>query len=195
MPPEEIVQRGLSGIYGTESTTQTIREQLAQVGNLMSEFSTVLTIVKIIGISVTIILVCFFIWFFIKTSRETKQKLTQLRDLINPPEATREPLKARWEEILRHLSSFREGEWKFAIVEADKLVNDVLKSAGFEGETIGEKLKSISVEQLQNINNLWEAHKLRNLVVHDSEFKIKHTEVRRAIEQYEKALRELQVLD
>lgn len=194
MTPEEIVIEGIGGIY-TPFKTPVLSDQLAQVGGFAQEFSFLLTALKYLGITVTLVLILFYIWFFFKTSRETKQRLTQLRDLINPPEPAKGPLKTRWEEVKRHVSSFREGEWKFAIVEADKLVNDVLESAGFEGETIGEKLKAINPEQLQSINSLWDAHKLRNLVVHDANFKVRHTEIRRAIEQYEKALKELQVLD
>lgn len=194
MTPEEIVTEGIKGIY-TPIKSPVFLDQLAQVGSFAREFSLLLTFLKYFGIAATFILILFYIWFFFKTSREAKQKLTQLRDLINPPEPARGPLKARWEEVKRHVSSFREGEWKFAIVEADKLVNDVLESAGFEGETIGEKLKAITSEQLQSINSLWDAHKLRNLVVHDANFKVRHTEIRRAIEQYEKSLKELQVLD
>ena len=194
MNPEEIVQQGLSGIYTTIETPE-LSTQLARVGDLMANFSFLVNILKILGITLTLGLVCFFIWFFVKTNRETKRKLIQLRDLINPPEPSKYSIKMRWEEILRHLSSFREGEWKFAIVEADKLVNDVLKDAGFEGDSIGEKLKNITPEQLQSINSLWDAHKLRNLLVHDSSFKVRHTEIRFAIEKYEKALKELQVLD
>jgi len=194
MNPEEIVQQGLSGIYTTIETPE-LSTQLARVGDLMANFSFLVNILKILGITLTLVLVCFFIWFFVKTNRETKRKLIQLRDLINPPEPSKYSIKMRWEEILRHLSSFREGEWKFAIVEADKLVNDVLKDAGFEGDSIGEKLKNITPEQLQSINSLWDAHKLRNLLVHDSSFKVRHTEIRFAIEKYEKALKELQVLD
>lgn len=195
MSPEEAINQGLKGLYTNTIQPSITQEQLAQVIDFAKEFSFLFNILKFFGIGLTILLVCFFIWFFIKTTRETRQKLIQLRDLINPPEPAKGPLKARWEEISRHLSSFREGEWKFAIVEADKLVNDVLKEAGFAGETIGEKLKAITSEQLQSINELWDAHKLRNLVVHDSSFKIKHTEVRQAIEKYRKALRELHVLD
>ena len=140
MNPEEIVQQGLSGIYTTIETPE-LSTQLARVGDLMANFSFLVNILKILGITLTLVLVCFFIWFFVKTNRETKRKLIQLRDLINPPEPSKYSIKMRWEEILRHLSSFREGEWKFAIVEADKLVNDVLKDAGFEGDSIGENLK------------------------------------------------------
>ncbi len=194
MSPDEIIAEGLDGIY-TQVKTPLIYEQFAQAASFVRQFSYALLALKILGIVITVVLVCFFIWFFIKTGRETKQKLTRLKDLINPPEPAKGPLKARWEETLRHLSSFREGEWKFALIEADKIVNDVLENAGFGGETIGEKLKNIAPEQLQSINELWYAHKLRNLVVHDINFKVRHTEVRQAIEKYEKVLRELQVLE
>lgn len=99
--------------------------------------------------------------------------------------------QTRWEEILDHVNSAKEGEWKFAIIEADKLVDDLLKSSGYPGETMGERLMSIEKGQLLGLEGLWEAHKIRNKLAHDSNYFLRQAEARRAIQLYENVLKEL----
>ena len=103
-------------------------------------------------------------------------------------------MTARWEEILRHLASNVEAQWRFSLIEADKLVEDVLRRAGFPGDTMGERLMNIQSGQLQTIDGLWEAHKLRNRIAHDLNYFLRYTEAKRAIEQFEATLRELSAL-
>ena len=156
--------------------------------------SSSLAVLKYIAVLAVVILIGFFVWLFLKSGREAKEKVVHLARSINPPEIASGPIKARWEEIERHLNSYRDAEWKFAIIEADKLVEDVLGKAGFKGETMADKLKSITTYQLSCLSGLWDAHKLRNLLVHNTEFDLKHNEVRYAIDQYAKVLKELNVL-
>lgn len=103
-------------------------------------------------------------------------------------------MTARWEEILRHLSTNVEAQWRFALIEADKLVEDILRRAGFPGDTMGERLMNIQSGQLQTIDGLWEAHKLRNRIAHDLNYFLRYTEAKRAIGQFEATLRELSAL-
>ncbi len=104
------------------------------------------------------------------------------------------PTKARWEEILRHGDSAKEAEWKFAIIEADKLMDDTLRKAGFLGETMGERLIGIKEGQLQSLQLIWEAHKIRNRLAHDSNYFLRHAEAKKAIQLYGRALEELRVI-
>ena len=118
--------------------------------------------------------------------------------LIAQPEAVAqtEPatlLAARWQEIMQHIESIREGEWKFAIIEADKITDDVLKNS-FAGETMGERLMNIDKTQLLTIDGLWEAHKIRNRLAHDTNYFLRHAEAVNTIRLYEKTLKELGVL-
>ena len=100
-------------------------------------------------------------------------------------------LQARWEEILKHIESTREAEWKFAVIEADKLVDDLLKSSGFPGETMGERLMNIDKTQLITLDSLWDAHKTRNRLVHDTNYFLRYAEAKRAVSLYEETLKEL----
>lgn len=76
-------------------------------------------------------------------------------------------------EISQKFSEIETMEPKLAIIEADKLVDTILKKAGIKGETLGERLRnSQSFISREVYSNMWEAHKVRNQIVHDHDFKI-----------------------
>jgi hypothetical protein len=100
------------------------------------------------------------------------------------------PLQDQWNDIVRHIESPREGEWKFAVIEADTIVDAVLKNY-FPGDTMGERLMNINKTQLLSIDGLWEAHKVRNRLAHEPNYFLRHAEALRAIRMFEATLKEL----
>ena len=154
----------------------------------------VLDVLKIIGFLVTFIFAVLLIWVIFKSRERIADRAEEIKIELNPPKPGEGKYDARWKEVREHLTSFREAEWKFAIIEADKITEVALEEAGFPGETIGERMTLIDKEQLNSINELWQAHKLRNIIAHDPHYTVKYAEVRLAVENYEKALRELGVL-
>ncbi|OGN09142.1 MAG: hypothetical protein A2998_00975 [Candidatus Staskawiczbacteria bacterium RIFCSPLOWO2_01_FULL_37_25b] len=135
-----------------------------------------------------------FVYFMVKFRGLVKIKM-QINKLLNPPESAKGgALNSKWEEIVRHSESTREAEWKLAIIEADTLVDDILKSANYPGDTMGERLTNIERGQLLSLDGLWEAHKIRNKLAHDVDYFLRYAEARRAITLYEAALKELDAL-
>jgi len=66
-----------------------------------------------------------------------------------------------WEEI-------EAMEPKMAVIEADKVVDVVLKRAGVPGETMAERLRKVQKQVQRPIySGMWEAHKMRNRLVHE----------------------------
>ncbi|PJE50549.1 MAG: hypothetical protein COV29_04040 [Candidatus Yanofskybacteria bacterium CG10_big_fil_rev_8_21_14_0_10_36_16] len=117
--------------------------------------------------------------------------LEGIKDELSPPQPAQSAYDARWKEIKKHAESFNVAEWKFAVVEGDKLVHDTLKKAGFGTGSMGDILESTSHDQLPEIGNLWDAHKLRNLLVHDSDYELTHNQALAAINVFERVLKEL----
>jgi hypothetical protein len=57
---------------------------------------------------------------------------------------------------------------KHNIIEADKILDNVLKFKKIKGDTMGERLKnSKKLFSSKEYNNVWEAHKMRNQLVHE----------------------------
>lgn len=99
-----------------------------------------------------------------------------------------------WENIVKRLESGDEANHKLAVIEADKLLDTVLKKLTIPGSTMGERLKAIPVSQLPSIENVWKVHKLRNHLVHTSEFVLTDNKAKQAIDIYKQAFIELKVL-
>lgn len=82
---------------------------------------------------------------------------------------------------------------KLAVVEADKLLDTVLRKMHLPGETMGERLK-MAAYKYPNISRVWPAHKLRNQLVHDATFEISIRQAKSAVRDFHEALKTLNVL-
>jgi hypothetical protein len=105
---------------------------------------------------------------------------------------SREQILKRWEQIEQTATQGVMGS-KLAIIEADKLLDQVLRSMAMPGETLGERLKSTAY-RYPNIRNVWGAHRLRNQLVHDTSFEMGTRQARHALDDFKAALRVLNVL-
>lgn len=92
-----------------------------------------------------------------------------------------------WESVSRRV----EYDARHAVLEADKLVDFVLKRKGYEGQ-MSDKLKKAE-KIFSNINTLWSAHKLRNKITHEVGFEISKEDAKRALIAFKQALCDLGV--
>ncbi|MCE7936591.1 hypothetical protein DYH10_02275 [Candidatus Saccharibacteria bacterium CPR2] len=100
--------------------------------------------------------------------------------------------KKRWQKICDTYKVEETGP-TIAVIEADKLFDQALKNAGYAGETTGDRLKSAG-KSLRSINTVWDAHKLRNKLVHETEIKLKKNDAKNALKSFYRALREIGAL-
>lgn len=103
-----------------------------------------------------------------------------------------EPEKiSRWEKVLAHLNSASPGDWKLAILEADNILDEIFSSMGYPGKGLGDRLKMVQKSDFKSLDDIWEAHKFRNQIVHEAPtYEIKQEEARRIVRLYERGLRE-----
>jgi len=79
-----------------------------------------------------------------------------------------------------------------AVLEADKLLDHILKSFCAPGLTMGDRLKSSRKKfSPEAYEAAWQAHKIRNELVHNSEYELMDYQAKSAIENYKKAIGEL----
>jgi hypothetical protein len=77
-----------------------------------------------------------------------------------------------------------------AVVEADKLLDKALMEMGLPGKTMGERMKSAQNKFSSN-NSVWYAHKIRNQIAHERNFKIDYNKAAHALKAYRQALKDL----
>lgn len=104
-------------------------------------------------------------------------------------------LAHRWESAQRHIEGANENDWKQAILEADTILDDLLTKMGYQGTSIGEKLKRVQPGEMKTLDDAWEAHKVRNRIAHDgSAFHINQHEAKQILHRYKKVFEEFYYL-
>ncbi len=153
-----------------------------------------------VAITKTIFIVVSLFFFFWVVYFISKTSWLQLRALEDTVEFfTYQPFGARkivkqWNKIKHRLETGLESESKLVIIEADSMLNDVLEKIGFVGENLEERLKHLTSASLSNIEEVWDAHKIRNNIVYDPDYRLNLDEAKKIISIYEKALVSLQAL-
>ncbi len=92
--------------------------------------------------------------------------------------------------IENQLMRDNQASFSLAVINADKLVDQALRECNFAGQTMGEKLKN-SPKKFSDINSLWNAHKLRNKIAHETNVTVSYDEARYALASFKKALKDL----
>jgi len=115
-----------------------------------------------------------------------KKKTMTLRD---------EVFRGRWEKILGRANMESLESMKLAVIDGDKMVDDVLKRLGLQGQHMADRLDQLSDDDYFTLTGLWRAHRLRNNIVHTPGFEVSTHELWRAVEDYKAFLEELQVIE
>jgi len=148
-----------------------------------------------IGIGLSVLLAAILVVALLKIDRYWNERLAILRKTVTASPEAKKPgediFDARWKEVREHIKSTNAAEWRFAVIEADKILDDLLKKAKYPGDTFGERLMLMRPGDLATLDNIWSAHKLRNTIAHNPDYQVSYAEAREAIENYEKAIREL----
>lgn len=95
-----------------------------------------------------------------------------------------------WEKIVDLMSSDNPNDWKLAVIEADKMLEQVVSTFAVPGDNLGEKMKNIERGDFINLDSAWTAHKVRNRIAHEHNFHLGQREAQTAIGNYEKVFRE-----
>lgn len=102
---------------------------------------------------------------------------------------------SRLGDVFAHIDSQNPNDWKLAIIEADIILDDILKQKGYVGASLGERLKSISPNQLNSLNDAWEAHKTRNRIAHDgADFVLTQRMAEETVNRYRRVFAEFGVI-
>ncbi len=167
------------------------------------DFGAVITTIKVLFVASSVIFIGISIWLRVKSGyfsdlkikysyyRKDKKKPTET-PAITPAYA--QELANYWQAVAGKLSSHDETHWKLAVIEADNFFDYVLSLLGYVGESLADKLQQLRSEQLKNLNDIWRVHKIRNALVHDPTFRLSFGQAEEVVNTYERALRELKVI-
>lgn len=100
-------------------------------------------------------------------------------------------MRNQWRKIMRRLDTGTVAEYKLAIIESDTLLDQMLKKMRLAGDNMDERLQSITPLMISNVEDLKNAHQVRNSIVFEPDYKLNLQETRRVLAVYQKTFESL----
>lgn len=96
----------------------------------------------------------------------------------------------QWSNVVKHIESPHENDWKQALIEADIILDDLLTRMGYRGSSVGEKLKRVEPGDFKTLQDAWNGHTVRNKIAHEAGFTLNKVEAQQAFHSYKKVFEE-----
>jgi len=145
-----------------------------------------------------IILSTLFLWgiisMIIKTSY-IEMKREQFLDILGHGRVSKRRSVKAWKQIKQRMLSENQNDWKLAILESDKVLDEILKMAGYIGANTEEKLRAIIPAQLSNIEDVKMANLVSGEIMKDPTYEITLKKAKETIEIYRIAFVELNLIN
>ncbi len=149
---------------------------------------------RFIVVIVNFFLIAFWTAVFLKSLR--------YRPNVNPFRRTgaktltleNQVLREAWLGVMKRFAAGSADSLKLAVIEADKLADETLRSLGLEGEHMADRLEKISSEELRTLDRLWRAHRMRNELVHTPGYELTVDDAKRVLGDYRAFLEEVGLL-
>lgn len=100
----------------------------------------------------------------------------------------------RWQFLRERAFSNPPQSFVWAIIEADKFVDNILIQMKLPGEHMADRLERLNAWELKSLENLWRAHRIRNELVHQPDYNISSRDAEETLRLYEEFLKELEVI-
>ena len=119
----------------------------------------------------------------------------EIHEALEKDKALEREENTRWHYILTLVESPNESDWRVSIIEADTMLEELLKDAGYVGDTLSELLEQAKNGGLVTVQNAWDGHLIRNQIAHQgSNFPLSQVEARRVIKMYQNVFEELRAI-
>jgi hypothetical protein len=100
-------------------------------------------------------------------------------------------VRNRWERIKNLMEHNNPSSSAKAVIEADKLLDNCMKDLGFVGEKMGDRIRSARIKLGSDYSEVWQAHILRNQIVHELDHELFVHDAKRALRGFEKGLKDI----
>lgn len=140
--------------------------------NFNVEFTPELIALTIVSVFVILAVLAILLFFYSKKLRPKK-------------------IRKKWNKIKAKLP--KQDQWKEALADADKLLDEALKKKKYTGKTVGEKL--VKAEKVfTDKDEVWFGHKLSRAVQEKPGLKLKKADMKRALIGLQRGLKDLGAL-
>lgn len=154
-------------------------------------FTALWLLITVMAYVVSLLALALLVYSTIRMYQLQDEDAVRYATITDVAHAEEETEHHRWKHVRELIESSSENDWRQAILEADIILDDMLTRLGYQGATIGDKLKQVDPAHFHTIQDAWQAHIVRNDIAHrGSAFELTDHIAYRTILQYENVFKE-----
>lgn len=147
--------------------------------------------IKIVFIFFDIFFLIYVIYFMLNSSWMQHTFMQDTFEFFSWQSYGLREINNRWNKIQKRINSGIESELKLAVIEADDFLYKTLEDRGFKGNTIESLLASAGKTVGIDSSDILNAHKMRNAIVYDVDYKINTDDIKNSLSIFEKAIKNI----
>lgn len=146
---------------------------------------------------VSTILSVFFLYLIVKLMKEMKyfSGYSYAWNVFRSGVDDKKRITIHWNRILKHVTSKNPDQWKAAVPQADKLLDEVLKIAGCKGNTIEERLDSLEATTVPTIGDLKRVRSEVFSILTEEKPSLEREKLKELLREYRNVIRQLGMLE
>ncbi len=148
---------------------------------------------------VSILISGMLVWFTIyciSASNYMKSKVVEkYMDMFGVGDVGKYRQLKAWKNVVKRMKTNVSSNWKIAILEADHIMDEVIKGSGYRGATTDERFAQAEPNVFSNLDQLRAAHALRNRVMREPDYNLTKEEALQMLRVYQQAFKENGLLD
>jgi hypothetical protein len=176
-----IVISGGAGISFAFLENETFLNAVHRVHSILVTTATIISMLAFVVI----------IYAFMRISEISTEETRKLGLILNWSTEKKQK-NERWHRVEEYMTSLNPSDWKIAILEADNILDQVVERMGYDGVSLGERMKKIEASDFPYLEEAWTAHKTRNAIAHKgTDYPLNRSEAEQTINIYHRIFKEL----
>lgn len=147
--------------------------------------------VKLVFVFFTMFFLAAVIYFMLNSSWLQYKFLEDVTEFFSWRAIGQREMQKQWNRIIKRTESGTESDYKLAIIDADDFLLEVLDNRGYEGKDFEETLKKVGGLIASILDDILNAHKVRNSIVYNPDYKLSVDQAKKVLDIYEKASKEI----
>lgn len=152
-----------------------------------------MTLLQFFSVFISGILLIYAVYYLIKTDI-VRDKFEHFTSILGSADINKSRALRGWKQILKRLKIGEPAQIKMAVLEADKILNEMLKMAGYPGKDLDERLELADTATISNVNELRQAHKIKNRLAAESDFNVNQEEAVMILKIYQKTFQDFNLM-
>ena len=150
-------------------------------------------IVQLVSLLVSAGLFYAWIWL-LKRTGTVSVKINRLQEAWRESPLPKGKLASKWQKVQERMESDEDSQWKLAVIEADAMLDELIKALGYKGSTMGERMREIKPDKFPRLDDAWRVHKVRNFIAHDPSYPFSKETAKKTISIYEDIFKQFEII-